>query len=67
MNNEDKAEDLYYDFQLQDDNLTEEELENEPRFPNIWVHITCALFVPELYFSDDVTMSGVLGIHFSKK
>lgn len=74
MEDEEKTEDLYYDFQLQDDNFTgklleniiidlvlEEELENEPRFPYIWVHVTCALFVPELYFSDDVTVSGVLG------
>ena len=38
----------------------EEELINEPKPACVWVHMTCALFIPELYFDDENYISHVL-------
>jgi len=39
----------------------EEELKDEPKPPYIWAHISCVLFIPELYFGDDIYASNILG------
>jgi len=59
---EEEEEDLYYDFELLDENFTEEELKDEPKPPYIWAHISCVLFIPELYFGDDIYASNILGL-----
>jgi len=40
----------------------EEELKDEPKPPYIWAHISCVLFIPELYFGDDIYASNILGL-----
>ena len=36
--------------------------ENEPRPQEIWVHITCALFIPSLYFKDSKNVNQIAGL-----
>lgn len=52
----------FYDAQTLTGNFTEEELENEPRPEKVWAHITCALFLPELYFNDKENVTDIDGI-----
>jgi len=74
---EKKALNLYYDFHLLDESLftgmqipgffskiLEEELQNEPKPPYVWVHISCAKFLPELKFGDPVHMTNIIGRNF---
>jgi len=59
---ENYLEHLYYNFHTINFDFSEEELKNEPKPPFVWAHITCATFIPELYFSDDEHKSTILGI-----
>jgi len=34
---------------------------NEPKPPHVWTHLTCALFIPEVYFSDLTYMTNIIG------
>lgn len=52
---------LYYDFHYLNENFTEQELKNEPRPDRVWAHITCALFIPEMYFLDKENISDIDG------
>jgi hypothetical protein len=36
--------------------------ENEPKPKFVWVHITCVLFIPELYFKDSLNVTNIGGI-----
>jgi bromodomain and PHD finger-containing protein 1 len=54
---------LYYDFHFIDDNYTELDLKNEPRPEYLWVHMTCVMFIPELYFGDKLNMNEVEGFN----
>jgi len=36
--------------------------ENEPRPQEIWVHVTCALFIPSLYFKDSKNVNQITGL-----
>jgi len=36
--------------------------ENEPRPQEVWVHITCALFIPSLYFKDSKNVNQIAGL-----
>lgn len=56
-------EKLYYNFLNQDESqFTEEELAEEPKPYYVWAHISCALFIPELFFADRIQMTNISGI-----
>jgi len=71
---EEFTENLYYDIQFLNDKFTgkenqeklltfkiEEELINEPKPVYIWAHLTCGLFIPELFFTDQTFMTNITG------
>ncbi len=35
---------------------------NEPKPAHVWTHLTCALFIPEVYFSDLTYMTNIIGL-----
>ncbi len=54
---------LYYDYHsLNETEFTTEELKNEPQPPNMWVHIACAMFIPELDFGDKIEKTNIQGL-----
>lgn len=55
------ADQLYYDFHYLNEHFTEQELRNEPRPNKVWAHITCSLFIPEMYFLDKDRISEIDG------
>ena len=61
-NGEKQQQDLYYDYHEEmtktyDDN----DLPNEPRPDFVWAHITCAQFIPELFFQDKTSLTKIDG------
>lgn len=46
------AQCLYYDYHELKNTYSENELKDEPKPPNVWVHVTCVQFLPELDFSN---------------
>lgn len=59
--NETYKQSLYYDFHNLQPTYSEEELKNEPKPRQVWIHLTCALFISELYFQDKSSLSQIAG------
>ena len=49
------------------ENFKEEELKNEPKPEYVWVHMTCVMFLPELYFGNKVYMKNIEGIIMTER
>ncbi|EAS03088.2 PHD zinc finger protein (macronuclear) [Tetrahymena thermophila SB210] len=64
QNDENQEEtELYFDFQYQNKVYPPEEIQKyEPKSKNIWIHLTCALWIQECYFEERSSLNMIRGI-----
>ena len=60
-NDEETNENLYYDYHQLSKISNECPLEDEPKPVLVWIHITCATYISELYFQDECSLTEING------